>query len=113
MDALDDELLAGRRRRAVFLPTAAAQEGEERLQYWVDLGVGHFTRLGAEVEPVLVLGRADADDPGMAEKVAGAGLVYLSGGDPRFLAETLRGSVDSLRFACTTGTDGVELTTSY
>ena len=35
----------------------------------------------------------DANNPEFASMVAGAGLIYLSGGDPNYLAETLRGSL--------------------
>lgn len=90
MEAVDLELLDGRPRRAVFMPTAAAEEGEESVRYWLDLGVAHYERL--EIEPVAlrVLTRDDAEDAALAARVAGAGLVYLSGGNPGYLAETLR-----------------------
>jgi cyanophycinase len=39
-----------------------------------------------------VLGRADADDPAIVDSVRGAGLVYLSGGSPAYLSESLRDS---------------------
>jgi cyanophycinase len=93
MDEIDLELLDGRPRRAVFLPTAAAQEGTGRVRYWVDLGTSHFQRLGLEAVPLPVLTRADADAPTLAALVAGAGIVYLSGGNPGYLAATLHGSV--------------------
>lgn len=92
MEPVDRRLLEGRPSRAVFLPTAAAEEGAERVRYWVDLGTAHFLRLGARPVPLLVLDRDDADDPALAAQVAGAGLVYLSGGNPGYLARTLRGS---------------------
>ena len=56
------------------------------------MGVTHFSELGAEVEPVLVRSRADADDPAAAQAVGEADLVYLSGGKPGYLAEVLAGS---------------------
>ena len=34
--------------------------------------------------------RADAEQPAFAAAIAGAGLIYLSGGNPAYLAETLR-----------------------
>ena len=90
MEAVDRELLEGRPGRVVFLPTAAAPEGEERLGYWVDLGMSHYARLGVEAVPLMVRRREDAENPELATQVAGAGLVYMSGGDPAFLADTLR-----------------------
>jgi cyanophycinase len=92
MEAVDASLLDGRPPRAVFLPTASAPEGPERVDYWLRLGAEHYRRLGAEPVPLAVLDRRDADDPDNAAAVAGAGLVYLSGGNPGYLADTLRGT---------------------
>jgi cyanophycinase len=92
MEPVDAALLAGRPPRAVFLPTAAAPEGKETLDYWVGLGERHYRRLGVEAVPLAVLDREDADDPARAAEIVGAGLVYLSGGNPGYLADTLRGT---------------------
>ncbi|MDQ1491306.1 MAG: cyanophycinase [Actinomycetota bacterium] len=92
MEAVDAALLAGRPARAVFLPTAAGEEGPERVAYWLRLGTDHYRRLGAEPVPLAVLDRRDADDEKLAAQVAGAGLIYLSGGNPGYLADTLRGT---------------------
>lgn len=92
MRPLDAELLAGRPARAVLIPTAAAEEGEERVAYWLELGIAHFAALGAETVPLRVLERADAERADLAAQVAGAGLIYLSGGNPGYLADTLRDS---------------------
>ncbi|MCU1463483.1 MAG: cyanophycinase [Acidimicrobiales bacterium] len=90
MVAVDRGLLAGRPRRAAFLPTAAGEEGDAVVDSWIDLGRQHFRRLGVEPIPVRVVDRADADDAELANLIGGAGLVYLSGGNPGYLAETLR-----------------------
>jgi len=92
MAGIDAELLAGRPQRAVFLPTAAAEEGPERLQYWIDLGTAHYAAMGVEPVPLEVLNREDAERSDLAAKVAGAGLVYLSGGNPGYLADALCGT---------------------
>ena len=92
MADVDRLLLEGRPRRAVFLPTAAGREGPERVDYWVRLGRGHYQALGVEPVPLLVLDRLSAEDPALAAEVEGAGLIYLSGGDPGFLAASLAGS---------------------
>lgn len=90
MEAVDTGLLAGRPPRAVFLPTAAGQEGPERVDYWIRLGTDHYRRLGVEPVSLAVLDRRAADDPANADVVAGAGLIYLSGGNPGYLADTVR-----------------------
>jgi cyanophycinase-like exopeptidase len=92
MQALEERLLAGRPPRFVQIPTAAAQEGPTSLQHWVDLGRAQAERLGVEAVPVVVRDREEADDPALAALVEGAGLIYLSGGNPPYLAETLRGT---------------------
>jgi cyanophycinase-like exopeptidase len=65
-------------------------DGPSVVQRWHSLGTAQAARLG--VEPIIlpVNDRADADDPALAARVAGAGLVYLSGGHPAYLAGTLR-----------------------
>lgn len=92
MQELEGRLLAGRPARYVQIPTAAALEGQHTLERWVRLGVEQAQRLGVEAVPVVVRDRAEADDPDLAALVKGAGLVYLSGGNPPYLAETLRGT---------------------
>ena len=95
MAAFDQELLAttGRARpRVAILPTASYPDGDEVFDRWASLGVAHFGALGAEVEPVLVRDRASADDPGSAQAVGEADVVYLSGGKPGYLLEALDGS---------------------
>jgi len=93
MDSADLALLDGRPRRAVFLPTAAGTEGDRRIDYWLDLGTRHYTRLGVEPVPLRVVDRDNANDPALAAQVDGAGLVYLSGGSPAYLVETLAGAL--------------------
>jgi len=83
-------LLEGRPSRYVQIPTAAAPEGESSLRNWIELGRAQAERLGVEPVPVVVKDRADADDPDLAALVEGAGLVYFSGGNPTYLAQTMR-----------------------
>jgi cyanophycinase len=90
MVEVDRHLLTGRAQRVVFLPTAAAEEGEDTVRYWLELGTRHFEGLGVEPVPLQVLTREDAAREDLASLVAGAGLVYLSGGNPGYLATTLR-----------------------
>ena len=95
MAEIDADLLAstGRARpRVAILPTASFPDGEDVFQRWSTMGVDHFAGLGAEVEPVPVRDRASAEDPGAAQAVGEADLIYLSGGKPSYLLSTLRGT---------------------
>jgi cyanophycinase len=64
MGELESWLLEDRPRTYVQIATAAAPEGERSIARWHELG--------------------------KVESIAGAGLIYLSGGNPNFLAQTLR-----------------------
>jgi cyanophycinase len=95
MSSFDASLLAATgvaRPRVVILPTASFPDGEAVFNRWADMGVAHFAGLGAEVEPVMVRDRADADDPAAVQAVGEADLVYLSGGKPSYLLDALSGS---------------------
>ncbi len=95
MADVDAGLLAatGRvRPRVAILPTASWPDGEATFNRWAAMGVDHFSSLGAEVEPVLVRDRGDADDAAHAQAIGEADLVYLSGGKPEYLLATLDGS---------------------
>ena len=91
MEPVDRKLLSRLQKtpRVVCLPTAAGQEDPERIDYWSRLGVDHFTRLKVEVESLPVIDRASANDEGFAKAVAGANLVYLSGGKPNYLYDSV------------------------
>lgn len=84
----------------VCLPTAAATEGAERIRYWSDLGMQHFAALGARAEAVAVIDRPSAHDPALVAQIETANFVYLSGGKPRYLYDTL---VDSPAWAAIMG----------
>ncbi len=92
MDRIEQELLAGRPPVWVQLATAAAPEGQASLARWHALGAQAAQRAGVTQVVLPVVDRVSADDPAIAGLVEGAGLVYLSGGNPSFLAETLAGT---------------------
>ncbi len=93
LEEVERALIAGRPGRYVQLATAAAPEGATSLKRWHDLGAAAARRLGVEQVVVDVVDEATANDPTLAALVAGAGLVYLSGGNPGYLTDTLRGSL--------------------
>ena len=95
MADFDAGLLAstGRSRpRVAILPTASWPDGTEVFHRWATQGSAHFSGLGAEVEPVLVRDRVDADDAVHAQAIGEADLIYLSGGKPDYLSSTLCGT---------------------
>ncbi len=89
LDRLLLERLAGP-ARVVVLPTASAPDGPGVPERWANMGVEHFSRLGAAVEPVMLLTRADAESDALAEQIAAANFVYFSGGKPQYLVDVLR-----------------------
>jgi cyanophycinase len=95
MDAVDEYLLATlphKPARVVCVPTAAGDEGEASFRRWAEMGVAHFTRLGAEATSALIHDRASANDAQWAALIEAADLIYFSGGDPLYLCRTLEGT---------------------
>ena len=93
MQSFEAELLAaGGSNKYVQLATAAGRETETRKLYWQAIGREQAERLGATQVFLPVFNRDDAMREDIAAQIAGAGLIYLSGGDPHYLAETLSGT---------------------
>ena len=90
MGELEAWLLEDRPRTYIQIATAAAPEGERSIARWHELGKEAAQRLDAQQVVIDIRNRTDADDPKIAQAIAGAGLIYLSGGNPNFLAQTLR-----------------------
>ncbi|MEI6407721.1 MAG: Type 1 glutamine amidotransferase-like domain-containing protein [Actinomycetes bacterium] len=94
MEPLEGALLnraisRGRKNHFVQLPTAAGQEGTKSLTYWESMGAAQSERLDSKQVFLPVFNREDAMNEDYAEQIDGAGLIYLSGGDPTYLAATL------------------------
>jgi cyanophycinase len=83
-------LIAGRSPRYVQIATAAVPDGPATLERWHQLGITQAQRIGVTPVTVPVATREDANDPDIVRLLDDAGLIYLSGGNPNFLAETLR-----------------------
>lgn len=95
MEPVDNYLLRQLREppSVVCLPTAAGAEGPDRIAYWSRLGEEHFRKLDVPVTALPVIDRASANDAGLAGMIGGANFVYLSGGKPDYLHQTLAGSL--------------------
>jgi cyanophycinase len=98
MNEVDSYLLAncgagGRKPRVVCLPTAAGQEGPKSISRWSNMGVEHFTKLGAEVQALPVVDAQSANDLNHASAVENADVIYFSGGNPNYLYRTMKDSL--------------------
>lgn len=73
----------------VQIPTAAGQESDSRLAYWQQLGQQQADLIGASCVFLPIYTREDAYNLDYAEKIKDSALIYLSGGDPHYLANSL------------------------
>ena len=89
---LDDGINNGKRPIYVQIPTAAGQESADRLEYWKQLGKAQADRLGVDSIFLPIFTREDAHNPEYATLIHNSALIYMSGGDPHYLAETLMGT---------------------
>jgi cyanophycinase len=90
-EALDRSILArlGLQPGVVILPTAAAHENPGLA---AENGIRHFSRLGARAQAAMVVDSATAREGKWLGLIQKADLIYLAGGDPVHLLETLRSS---------------------
>jgi cyanophycinase len=75
--------------RVLLVPTASAPEGEEVFQRWAAMGTEHYRAIDLNPELVPLRVRADAVDPAIVDMVDGARLIFFSGGNPGYLAESV------------------------
>jgi cyanophycinase len=75
--------------QVICLPTAAGTEGDERIRYWSELGVAHFSGLGVRVTALPVIDHSSANDRRYSEQISRANFVYFSGGKPEYLYQVL------------------------
>lgn len=98
MLSLESELIeSGRRnnKEKVFVQfaTAAGLESKESIEYWRTLGAEQAQRIGVKQKFIEVFNREDATDSKWIKEIEGASLIYFSGGNPKHLAETLKGTL--------------------
>jgi peptidase E len=94
MQSLEQTLLInaislGKNNTYIQIPTAAGQESLDRLDFWKELGRAQAERIGTEQVFLPIFTRANAMNQSFADQIKDAGLIYLSGGDPGYLATTL------------------------
>lgn len=74
----------------VQIPTAAGRESRDRIRYWQELGEAQAKAMNAPVRFIPIFDREDAHNHDFVSQIKDAALVYMSGGDPHHLANTLR-----------------------
>ena len=87
--AMDSYLLESLKKkppRVAIIPTAAANQRPEKA---AENGVRYFDSLGANANPILILNRDQAEDETYFSNIHEVDLIYLTGGDPKHLLETL------------------------
>lgn len=89
---VDRALLHGSRSgdgSVLVVPTASAPDGPEVFRGWAEQARSHYAALGAPVRVAEVPDRGAAHDPRWADAAAQASMIFISGGKPWFLADTL------------------------
>ena len=89
---LDDGIKNGKRAIYIQIPTAAGQESDDRLEYWKQVGKTQADRLSVDSIFLPIFTREDANNPDFVSLIHNSALIYMSGGDPHYLAETLMGT---------------------
>jgi cyanophycinase len=84
--------LRGRPASVAICPTASAPEGGRVFDRWGRMGLAHYASLGIEAWVVPLHTREDAEREDVAASIEGAGMVFFSGGSPRYLADTIDGT---------------------
>ena len=86
---LEDGIKNGKENIYIQIPTAAAQESSSRLEYWRDLGQKQAQAIGAKPLFLPIYTRDDAQNMSYVNQISNGALIYMSGGDPHYLAKTL------------------------
>ena len=86
---IDDGVKNGKQEIYVQIPTAAGRESESRLNFWKDLGKTQADSLNVKSIYLPIYTREDAFNPEYIEQIKNSALIYMSGGDPHYLADTI------------------------
>jgi cyanophycinase-like exopeptidase len=86
---VDDGIKNGKVARYIQIPTAAGQESDDRLDFWKQLGQTQADAIGVEATYLPIYTRDDAFKQEHVDAIKDSALMYMSGGDPHYLAEVL------------------------
>jgi cyanophycinase-like exopeptidase len=86
---LDDGIKNGKTAKYIQIPTAAGQESDDRLDFWKALGQTQADAIGVQATYLPIYTRDDAFKQEHVDAIKDSALMYMSGGDPHYLAEVL------------------------
>ena len=89
---IQDGLTHGKANKFVQIPTAAGRESKDRMEFWKELGARQADLIGAEQIFLPIFDRDSANSDQFADAISDSALVYMSGGDPHYLAQALTGT---------------------
>lgn len=85
-----DGISKGKAPVYVQIPTAAGRESRDRIRYWQELGEAQARAMNVSVRFIPIFDREDAQNHEFVSQIKDAALIYMSGGDPHHLANSLR-----------------------
>ena len=74
----------------IQIPTAAGRESRDRILYWEELGRKQAESIGVEQIFLPIFDRDAANNQEFVSQIRESALIYMSGGDPHYLTNTLR-----------------------
>ncbi|CAB4809306.1 unannotated protein [freshwater metagenome] len=86
---IDDGIKNGKQPLYIQIPTAAGRESADRLNYWKELGKSQADSLKIKSIFLPIYTREDAFNMEYVSQIKESALIYISGGDPHYLAETI------------------------
>jgi len=86
---LDDGIKNSKQPNYIQIPTAAGRESDDRLDFWRQLGKTQADSLGVQATYLPIYTREDAFKQKYVDAIKDSALMYMSGGDPHYLAEVL------------------------
>ena len=83
----------GQPPRVTFLPSCAAHDGQETVEYWCNLARERLQGFGLEVSTPWIIDPDSANLPGNVRAIAEADWIYIGGGYPHVGISILEGSL--------------------
>lgn len=90
LSLLRDGEKSNKRPIYIQIPTAAGRESRDRVRYWEELGRKQAESIGVEQIFLPIFDRDSANNQEFVAQIRDSALIYMSGGDPHYLANTLR-----------------------